>query len=568
MMGIDETGTLAAMRAHRVQLIDPAINEHGGRIVKTMGDGLLLEFPSVVDAVRCSIAVQEGMLSRNNGEPDEKQIVLRIGINLGDVIIDGDDIHGDGINIAARLESICEPSGICISSRVHDDVRDRLDVGFVDGGEQELKNIARPIQVWRWASTASAMTSTTASMNTPLALPDKPSIAVLPFDNMSGDAEQEYFVDGITEDLITSLSYQRLFPVIARNTTFVYKSKSVDVGEVGQELGAGYVVEGSVRKSGNRIRITAQLIDVASGHHIWAKRYDRELDDIFDLQDEITDQLVRAIAPELLSYERQKVRTRNPENLTAWDLYLQAQSAIHCGTQDDMAQAEEMARKIIDIAPSLAMGHATLARAMLARHLHNWGVRSRKSFAELTRASQLAIELDDRDAAAWDTWSQVQCFSGHHDQALEAAKRAVDLNPYALWPRIAMGTAHMFGGNPSKALPQMLEAERIGGSVREMLHVYGNLMWIYFFLGDNQEACLWGLKAIRMYPDYLQIHVGLAAAYAHQNDLENARSCMSEVYRLNANFDLNRFQRNLRWRDQALIEYTVAGLRKSLVQEE
>src|SRR6266496_3602212 len=276
LMGRDESGTLATLKGHRRELIDPKIAEYGGRIVKTTGDGLLLEFPSVVDAVRCAVDVQRGMAERNAGVAPADRIEFRMGINVGDIIIDGDDIFGDGVNVAARLEGLSEPGGICVSGRVQEDARGKLDIGFEDAGDQQLKNIARPLRVYRVRIEGAA-----ASPRPALPLPDKPSIAVLPFQNMSGDPEQDYFADGITEDLITALSHFRWFFVIARNSTFVYKGKAIDVKQVARELGVRYVLEGSVRKAANRLRISTQLIDGSTGIHLWAERYDRDLADIF-----------------------------------------------------------------------------------------------------------------------------------------------------------------------------------------------------------------------------------------------------------------------------------------------
>ncbi|MGE5201631.1 MAG: adenylate/guanylate cyclase domain-containing protein, partial [Acidobacteriota bacterium] len=310
LMGVDEEGTLARLKAHRKELIDPKIAEHRGRVVKTTGDGILIEFPSVVDAVRCAVQVQQGMEKRNADIPADKQIRFRIGINVGDIIIDGDDIHGDGVNVAARLEGITEPGGICISDDAYRQVRDKLDLGFEDRGEQQLKNIARPVRVYRVAPYKEL-----ASGKQTLTLPDKPSIAVLPFQNMSGDSEQDYFCDGIVEDIITGLARIRWLFVIGRNSSFAYKGKALDIRQVGRELGVRYVLEGSVRKAGTRVRITAQLIDAQTGAHLWAERYDRPLDDIFALQDEITLSVVGAIEPSLRQAEIERVKRRRPDDL-------------------------------------------------------------------------------------------------------------------------------------------------------------------------------------------------------------------------------------------------------------
>ncbi len=283
LMGADETGTLAALRAHRSELIDPLIDKHGGRIVKTMGDGLLLEFPSVVAAVECAIATQEGIAERNEGIPDNEAIRFRIGVHVGDVIIEGDDIFGDGVNIAARIEPLSEPDGLSLSDDAYRQVRDRLDVVWEDGGMHEVKNIARPIHVWRWMNDRRQSPGQASAAAETLELPDKPSIAVLPFNNMSGDPEQEYFADGMTEDLITDLSKISGMFVVARNSSFVFKGQSVDIREAARSLGVRYVLEGSVRKAGSRIRINAQLIDALSGGHLWAERYDGTIEDVFEL---------------------------------------------------------------------------------------------------------------------------------------------------------------------------------------------------------------------------------------------------------------------------------------------
>jgi TolB-like protein/class 3 adenylate cyclase len=303
LMGADEEGTLSRLKLHRRELIDPKIAERRGRIVKTTGDGMLVEFGSVVDAVRCAIDVQRGMAERNAESSDDARIAFRVGINLGDIIIDGDDIHGDGVNVAARLEAIAEPGGICISDAAYQQVRDRLDAAFEDSGEQALKNIARPVRVYRVRLNGGPAPAASPA----LALPDKPSIAVLPFQNMSGDPEQEYFADGMVEEIITALSRFRQLFVIARNSSFTYKGRAVDVKQVGRELGVRYVLEGSVRKAASRVRITGQLIDAATGAHLWADRFDGGLEDVFELQDQITASVVGAIAPKLEQAERRHV---------------------------------------------------------------------------------------------------------------------------------------------------------------------------------------------------------------------------------------------------------------------
>jgi adenylate cyclase len=320
LMGEDEEGTLAALRAVRRELGDPKITEHRGRIVKTTGDGLLVEFASVVDAVRCAVEVQREMVARNAAVPAARRIEFRMGVNVGDIIIEDGDIFGDGVNIAARLEALAEPGGICISAAAHEQVRDKLDVSFEDMGEQQVKNIARPVRTHRIVIGSTAEPITAAS--TELSLPEKPSIAVLPFQNMSGDPEQEYFADGIVEEITTGISRLPWLFVIARNSSFTYKGKAVDVKQVARELGVRYVLEGSVRKAANRVRITAQLIDTTSGAHIWADRFDGALDDIFELQDQVASNVAGAIEPKLRQTEIERASRKPTANLTAYDLYL------------------------------------------------------------------------------------------------------------------------------------------------------------------------------------------------------------------------------------------------------
>src|SRR5512143_2838471 len=334
LMGANEEATLADLKRHRRELTDPKITEHRGRIVKSTGDGILVEFASVVDAVRCAIEIQHSMSERNADLPQQKRIDFRVGINVGDIITEDGDIFGDGVNIAARLEGIAQPGGICISDDAYRQVRGKLDANFQDAGERALKNIARPVRVyWLRFNEKFAIAATT------LALPSKPSIAVLAFQNMSGDPEQEYFADGIAEDVITALSRLRWLFVVARNSSFTYKGKSVDVRQVGRELGVRYVLEGSVRKTGNRVRINAQLIDASDGHHVWADRYDRALEDIFAAQDEMTNQITSAIAPGIVAAEVQRAQEKDADKLSTWERLMQAHWHIQRFTPEDFREA-------------------------------------------------------------------------------------------------------------------------------------------------------------------------------------------------------------------------------------
>jgi len=391
LMGEDEEGTLAALRAIRRELGDPKIKEHRGRIVKTTGDGLLIEFASVVDAVRCAVETQREMATRNAGIPPERPIEFRMGINLGDIIVEDGDIFGDGVNIAARLEALADPGGICVSRVVRDQVRDKLDFSFADMGEQQVKNIARPVRAHRVLVAAEAVAPASAGdLITTSARPvaQKPSIAVLPFANMSGDAEQEYFSEGITEDIITNLSRNRAFFVISRSTSFTYKGPAVDVGKMARELGVRYVVEGSVRRAGNRVRITAQLIDAETGHHLWADRYDRELADVFAVQDEIAQSIAGAIAPGIISAEIRHAQLKDPGQLGAWDRTVRAHWHIRRFTQSDLAEARRLLEEAVALDPTNSMALADLAFAHHFESVFGWGEAPAESHLRLGEEAQ------------------------------------------------------------------------------------------------------------------------------------------------------------------------------------
>jgi len=396
LIGADEGGTLSALKAIRAELIDTTIAAHNGRLVKTTGDGLLVEFGSVVDALRCATEVQAGLAERNATMPADKRIEYRIGINVGDIVIEDGDIFGDGVNVAARLEALAEPGGICVSARVQEDAAGKLELSFEDMGEQALKNIARPVRAYRIATGGG---SATAPETLALALPDKPSIAVLPFANMSGDPEQEYFADGMVEDVITALSrYPSLF-VIARNSSFTYKGRAIDVKQVGRELGVRYVLEGSVRKAGNRIRVSAQLVEAETGRHVWAERYDRDLADMFALQDEITEAVTIAIAPAIAEAERQRAMRKPPGSLDAWATYQRGWWYVSKFTSDGNALAQKFFQQAIDLDPTFSGAYGGLAMAHTqAAELQTRGLA--EALITTEALARKAVALDNGDAEA------------------------------------------------------------------------------------------------------------------------------------------------------------------------
>jgi adenylate cyclase len=428
LMGVDEEGTLAQLNAHRRELLEPTIAEHRGRIVKRTGDGILIEFGSAVDAARCAIQQQRGMAQRNASVPANRRIELRIGIHVGDVIIEEGDIFGDGVNIAARLQSIAQPGGICISDDAYRHVRGKLDVNFRDSGEQELKNIARPVRVYHLRPDAPASVGKTAASD--LALPDKPSIAVLAFQNMSGDPEQEFFADGIAEEVITALSKAHWLFVIARNSSFTYKGKSVDVRQIGRELGVRYVLEGSVRKAGNRVRLAAQLIDAATGHHVWADRYDRSVDDIFAVQDEITHSIIGAIAPGIVAAEIQRAQSKDTAELGQWERVMRAHWHVRQLAREDCLAAFRLIDEVLQRDPRNTMALADLAFNWHMGGLFGWTKEPLPEAMErMGDAARRAVAADDQDAMAHTSLAVYELFSNRHDEASRRLHRAICARP-------------------------------------------------------------------------------------------------------------------------------------------
>ena len=462
LIGKDEEGTLARMKVFRATLIDPKIAEHRGRIVKTTGDGLLAEFASVIDAMRCAVEVQRAMTARNADAPKESRIEYRLGINVGDIVIDGEDILGDGVNIAARLEALAEPGGICVSSRVREDAEGKLDIAFDDLGERELKNIWRPVRVYRVRLDRTGLVSVPRSSaeRPSLPLPDKPSLAVLPFQNMSGDPEQEYFADGMVEEIITALSRIRWLFVIARNSSFTYKARTVDVKQVARELGVRYILEGSVRKGSGRVRITAQLIDALTGAHLWADRYDRDLTDIFAVQDEITGTVAAVIEPTLAEAEQQRVLRKPPGSLDVWEAYQRGLWHFYKYDADENKIAQTFFRRAIVADRNFAPGHYGFA---LAQHLDFW-LYSAMSWTEIAGSgleeARIAVSLDDKDSMAHAVLSFMRQICGEWDSAIAEGRTAVSLNPNSAWSMVAMGHALGWGGHQKEGIDYLRRAMR------------------------------------------------------------------------------------------------------------
>jgi adenylate cyclase len=542
LMGEDETGTLERLNALRRDLVQPKIAERKGRIVKLMGDGLLAEFPSVVEAVQCAVDVQKEMIGRESEISEAQRIRLRIGVNLGDIIVKSSDIYGDGVNVAARLESLADPGAICVSGTVFDHVKNKIDLEFLDLGEQQVKNIDQPIQVYQIAldpsSDAVEGAVTSAASVTLLKQPEKPSIAVLPFTNMSGDVDQDYFADGMVEDIITGLSRIKWLFVIARNSTFVFKGKSVNVTQAGRELGVRYILEGSVRNASNRVRVTAQLIEAETGQHVWAERYDRPLDDVFAIQDELTMSVVAAIEPSLRQAEIERVKRRRPDNLDAYDLVLRAIPHVYPAMPDGAALALPLLESALKLEPDYAMAHGFAAwsheilfarggaaeenRLGAVRHAHAAIAHGRDDAIALSlggfvmglvahdreaagQAFEAALALSPSCALTYNLGSVVMAFAGNADRSIEWGERAVRLSPidpmnYAPWLSITLG---------------------------------------HFQRGEYQAAAEAAQKVFQSNPYWSTAHLFLAATHAKLGRPDAAKAAAKRVIELQPGFSIS-----------------------------
>ena len=522
------------LKRHRRELVDPKIKEHRGRTVKLTGDGILVEFASVVDAVRCAVDIQRGMAERNVEVPAERRIEYRIGLNLGDIIIDDKDIYGDGVNIAARLEALAEPGGICVSRVVRDQVRDKLDFSFADMGEQQVKNIARPVRTHRivlGAEAAEALGEAAAAASPARRAAQKPSIAVLPFANMSGDPEQEYFSEGITEDIITNLSHNRAFFVISRSTSFTYKDPAVDVGKVARELGVRYVLEGSVRRAGNRVRITAQLIDAETGHHLWADRYDRELADVFAVQDEIAQSIASAIAPGIISAEVQHAQRKDPSQLDAWDRAVRAHWHIRRFTQTDLAEARRLLEEAIDVDPTNSMAFSDLAFLRHFQAVFGWGESIAEAHTAAGEAARKAVSLDDGDATAHTVLAIYEMFSGRHEEARRRLRRALDLDPNSAFAHGYIGVSHAFSGDRDAVLRHCDEALRLSPRDPLLLLWYLPKGWAALNAERYEEAIEFAIRAAEAHPEFPDIYAVRAAAEGQLGRVDAGRSTLDELLR-------------------------------------
>jgi adenylate cyclase len=561
LMASDEEGTLAALKWHRQTVFEPAVAAHQGRIVKLIGDGTIVEFASVVDAVNCALSVQRSGDSLQD-ESLQPKIALRIGINLGDVIIEGDDIYGDGVNIAARLEPVAEPGGICISSIVNESIGNRIDVRFQDGGQINVKNIDRPIRIWRWHPDADATATNGRRPNTDNPQPHA-AIAVLPFTNMSGDPEQEYFSDGISEDIITDLSKIAGLMVIARNSSFAYKGRSVDVRTVGRELGVQSVLEGSIRRAGNRVRITAQLIDATSGGHLWGDRYDRDLTDIFEVQDDVTRRIVDALKVTLSPAEKERLADSKTSNLAAYDYLLRGREFMLGNERNrkTFEQAITYFKKALEHDPNYSQAYACLGFAHIFDYQNRWTDDPDSSLLLAKQYAGRAIEKDPNEPLA----RCVSAMAASSEKDLDRAKSEIDvalsLNPNFALAHNLRGSNRIYSGHPLEAIPEIEHGMRLDPALSsQFLHFLG---MAYLLAGKYETAAALLRQRILLVPQTDFSRALLASALGHLGEFEEARRVWGELKEINPNYAFVEHVGRQPFKHEEDVERIADGLRKA-----
>jgi adenylate cyclase len=560
LMGQDEVGTLVALKARRKDVLEPLIAHHRGRLFKVTGDGALIEFGSAVNAVQCAIALQEAMANANAGLPNDRHIVLRIGINLGDVMAEGSDLYGDGVNIAVRLEAIAEPGGIWISDDAHRHVRDKVGVIFQDIGEHNLKNIAQPVRVYRLRLGDEA-----SPVRPSLALPDKPSIAVLPFQNLSDDPEQEFFSDGITEDIITALSKLRWFFVIARNSTFAYKGKAPDIRQVARDLGVRYVLEGSVRRSGDRLRISSQLVDATTGAHVWAERYDRAVSDIFAVQDEIAENVAGSIESQVFTAESLRAQNKPPESLDAWGCVIRAMPYVWTWAAHDTEIGLTLLKRAVEIDPNYARASSLLAWGYAAR-AHLGRADPTPELGTALGIARRAIELDWEDPWAHLAMGYVHMVSRRSELAIAELNEAIELNPSFAFAHMILGSAYGYAGLAEEGLHQLSLATRLSPRDHLQAATLSTTGLCHLMAKRFVEAAVLERRAVQLRPHFGTAWRTLAAAAGLAGDTDLGAHALSEAKRLQPNLSVDwveKYHPIVRGEDRAMY---IDGLRKAGLQ--
>lgn len=559
LMEVDEQGTLARLRTHRIELIDPAIAKNQGRLIKTTGDGMLVEFQSVADAVRCAVEVQERMRRRNADVPEERRIQFRIGINLGDIIFDQGDIYGDGVNIAARIEQLAEVGGVCVTGPVYDQVVGRLEVAFDDLGEKSLKNISRPVRVYR--AVIDAPERKAADGESPPAQKRavvKPTVAVLPFANMSGDPEQEFFVDGLTEDILTELSRRRELFVISRTSTFVYKGQAANLREVARKLGAQYLVEGSVRKAGDRLRVTVQLIDTTSDAHIWAERYDRKLDDIFAIQDEVTSAIVATLPGRLEAAQHDQLARKKPSSMAAYECVLAAKVLHHRSTREDNAEALKLIERAVELDPEYAHAHAWRGCILGQSWGYGWCADKDAVFAEIAAALEKALSLDDNDADVHRILAAVHIAGNDLSRSRYHQERALALNPNYDLVVVQMGELLTWLGRPEEGIDWIQKAMKLNPH-------HPARFWSH--LGRAHFAARQYAKSIEAFMHLSAMdatqHAYVAACYGWLGDRTAAAAHAARLRELDSGFDVEKFLKTMHYANESDLRHFREGLTKA-----
>jgi adenylate cyclase len=561
LMEADEEATIRALSACR-QIVDELVARHHGRVFGSAGDSVIAEFASAVEAVRCAVEIQRHQEAQDAHLPEDRRMRLRIGINLGDIVVEDGNLLGDGVNVAARLQELAEPGCLCVSANVHDQVEGKLDLVFDDLGEQTVKNIARPVTTYSVRFDDSIGASAVPSSE-PLPLPDKPSIAVLPFTNMSGDPEQEYFSDGITEDIITELSRFRSLFVIARNSSFAFKGRSLDVKELSKRLGVQYVAEGSVRKADNRVRVTAQLVEAESGNHLWAERYDRDLDDIFAVQDEVTNAIVTAIEPTLGSAERDRARRKPTEKLDTWESYQRGLWNVYRYAAQENTEAQSFFRRSIELDPNFAPAHAGLAYAIYLSFVLGFRTDRASVLGEARIAAEKAVTLDGDDALAHVMMGRVHMMLGEHDAAISAYETALALNPNLASARFGLGATLTYSGRYEEGIVEVNEAIRL--SPRDpMLWFFLTVKSAANLATERYEESLEFARAAKRQPNAgVWAHVSEVVALAQLDRIEEARQALQRVRVIKPDFDLNFVVSTLQQMRFVGLEYYRDGLKRA-----
>jgi adenylate cyclase len=567
MMGADEAGTHAAFKAHR-SAIYPIILNHGGRLVKNTGDGFLLEFPSVVGAVESAIAMQTMMAERNNHLPADRIMRFRMGVHMGDVIADEDEVFGDGVNIAVRLEAVAAPGGMAVSDKVYQEAGKHLGIALADGGNHRFKNIEEPVHVWTWTPDGSnSGGSDPAGLGRSETASNLPPqyrtaiVGVLPFANLTDQAD-EYFSDGLTEDLIHALSLQSFYRVLSRNATFAFKDKSLSARLIAREIDATYLIQGSVRRSGSKIRVTAELIAPESGEQLWTGRYDRDMGDLFALQDDLTTDLSAALAPEIYRAEASHPARSSSTDLTAWDRFLRGLSHYYQQTKEDFESSIALFREAIALDPALAIARAYLATIQIQGVQYGWLRSTRELWAEAMSLAESSVRLDPRSSFAFSILAYVQAMEGNHDAALDAARKAVELNPYDMGARGVLGICHLVVGEHRQAIELFSMAVQRGNS--DPRYKWPTLnAFSHYLLGQYDASLSWAREALYSNPNHLQVLSIRAAALAQSGRSEEAAKAAETLLTNYPDLTVEKHLRNFRWKARADIAHYRDGLLKA-----